>query len=201
MHRNSYAMTTHLALEELGLDYDVTWFNVHKAEEFPAEFLQLNPNARVPLLITPDGPVYESAATMMYLSEKHGGRFMPAIGDPKRGQYLQWMFYLMSSFQPEVLIQFHPERYFAQDDAMQQALENGFATRAGILMAYHRRGARARPLFSRGRLQPVRHAVPDAGCLGREPARRTGALPGLPAHDAIRLRSTGRPARHCNPPD
>ena len=123
MHRNSYAMTTHLALEELGLDYDVTWFNVHEPDEFPAEFLELNPNARVPTLVTPDGPVYESAATMMYLSEKHGGRFMPAAGDSQRGPFLQWMFYLMSTFQPEVLIQFHAERYFPRDGTMQQALK------------------------------------------------------------------------------
>jgi glutathione S-transferase len=123
MHRNSYAMTTHLALEELGLDYDVSWFNVHEPEEFPAEFLELNPNARVPTLVTPDGPVYESAATMMYLSEKHHGRFMPAIDDHRRGAFLQWMFYLMSTFQPEVLIQFHAERYFPQDETMQQALK------------------------------------------------------------------------------
>ncbi len=123
MHRNSYAMTTHLALEELGLDYEVTWFNVHEPEEFPAEFVELNPNARVPTLVTPDGPVYESAATMMYLSEKHDGRFMPAIEDSRRGVFLQWMFYLMSTFQPEVLIQFHAERYFPQDDTMQQALK------------------------------------------------------------------------------
>lgn len=124
MHRNSYAMTTHLLLEELGIDYDVTWFNVHKPEEFPADFLQLNPNARVPLLITPDGPIYESAATMMYLSEQHDGQFMPAVHDSKRGRFLQWMFYLMSTFQPEVLIQFNVERYFPVDESMQQALKS-----------------------------------------------------------------------------
>ncbi|MDH3946220.1 MAG: glutathione S-transferase family protein [Chromatiales bacterium] len=124
MHRNSYAMSTHLLLEELGIDYAVTWFNVHKPEEFPADFLQLNPNARVPLLITPDGPIYESAATMMYLSEKHSGQFMPATHDSKRGQFLQWMFYLMSTFQPEVLIQFNAERYFPEEVSMQQALKS-----------------------------------------------------------------------------
>ena len=43
---------------------------------------------------------------MMYLSEQHDGQFMPATRDSKRGQFLQWMFYLMSAFQPEVLIQF-----------------------------------------------------------------------------------------------
>lgn len=71
-------MSTHLLLEELGIDYDVTWFKVHKPEEFPAKFLELNPNARVPVLLTPNGPVYESAAIMMVLCETHGNRFMPA---------------------------------------------------------------------------------------------------------------------------
>ena len=123
-HKNSYAMTTHLMLEELGVDYAVSWFNVHKPEEFPAEFLQLNPNARVPVLLTPDGPVYESAATMMYLSEHHDNLFMPATNDHRRGLALQWLFYLMSTFQPEVLIQFHAERYFPDDPAMQQALKS-----------------------------------------------------------------------------
>ena len=126
-------MTTHLLLEELGMDYEVTWFNVHKPEEFPADFLQLNPNARVPLLITPDGPIYESAATMMHLSEQHDGQFMPAARNSKRGQFLQWMFYLMSTFQPEVLIQFNVERYFHVEESMQQALKSASLRELEIL--------------------------------------------------------------------
>jgi glutathione S-transferase len=121
-HKNSYAMSTHLLLEELGIDYDVTWFNVHKEEEFPVDFLELNPNARVPVLLTPEGPIYESAATMMVLSEAHGNRFMPTGTGRKRNLALQWLFYLMSSFQPEVLIQFHPERYFPDDSELSNAL-------------------------------------------------------------------------------
>lgn len=123
-HRNSYAMTTHLMLEELGVDYDVTWFNVHKPEEFPAEFLDLNPNAKVPVLVTPDGVVYESAATLLYLSEHHDNRFMPAELGAQRARAQQWLIYLMSTFQPEVMIQFHAERYFPDDVAMQQALRS-----------------------------------------------------------------------------
>ena len=120
-HKNSYAMTTHLMLEELGIDYDVTWFNVHRPEEFPPDFLELNPNARVPLLITPDGPLYESAATMMHLAEHHDSSFLPKSGR-ERDLALQWLFYLMSTLQPEVLIQFHPERYFPGDEPMQQKI-------------------------------------------------------------------------------
>lgn len=120
-HKNSYAMTTHLMLEELGIEYDITWFNVHHPEEFPADFLELNPNARVPVLITPDGPLYESAATLMHLAEHHQNRFLPTSGR-QRDLALQWLFYLMSTLQPEVLIQFHPERYFPDDKAMQKTI-------------------------------------------------------------------------------
>jgi len=122
-HRNSYAMSTHLLLEELGLDYEVVLFNVHNPETFPEEFLRLNPNARVPVLVTPEGPIYESAAIMLYLCETHEGRYMPATGSAERGRFLQWLIYLMSSFQPEVLIQFNAERYFPDDEAMQNALK------------------------------------------------------------------------------
>lgn len=121
-HRNSYAMTTHLLLEELEADYDITWFNVHDPSTFPKEFVKLNPNARVPVLVTPDGPVYESAATLMVLSERHGNRFMPTGNNAHRAQALQWLFYLMSTFQPEVLIQFNVQRYFADGDPAQAEL-------------------------------------------------------------------------------
>ena len=122
-HRNSYAMTTHLMLEELGVDYDLVWFNVHKPETFPEEFIELNPNAKVPVLITPDGPVYETAATLLYLSEHHDNNFMPTGDSAKRARAQQWLIYLMSTFQPEVLIQFNAERYFPDDPSMQSALK------------------------------------------------------------------------------
>ena len=37
-HRNSYAMTTHLLLEELAVYYDIVWFNVHKPDQFLPEY-------------------------------------------------------------------------------------------------------------------------------------------------------------------
>ena len=122
-HKNSYAMTTQLMLEELAVDYDISWFNVHRPEEFPAEFIDLNPNARVPVLVTPYGPIYESAATLMHLAEHHDHRFIPAANGRQRDLALQWLFYLMSTFQPEVLIQFNAERYFPDDENMQHKLK------------------------------------------------------------------------------
>jgi glutathione S-transferase len=122
-HKNSYAMSTHLMLEELGLEYNLIWFNVHDPATFPEEFLALNPNGRVPVLVTPHGPVYETAATLLYLSEHHDNKFMPTDNGAKRAQTQQWLIYLMSTLQPEVLIQFNAGRYFPNDMAMQSALK------------------------------------------------------------------------------
>jgi glutathione S-transferase len=116
-------MTTHLLLEELGTEFEAIWFNDHQPETFPEEFLELNPNAKVPVLITPHGPVYETAATLLYLSEHHDNQFMPTDDGTKRVQAQQWLIYLMSTLQPEVLIQFNVERYFPDDTVMQEALK------------------------------------------------------------------------------
>ena len=122
-HKNSYAMGTHLLLEELHLDYEVKWFNVHKPEEFPEEFLTLNPNGRVPVLLTKDGPIYESAATLVYLAENHENKFLPSELGRERASAQQWLFYLMSTLQPEVLIQFNPEKYYPEDVEQQNRLK------------------------------------------------------------------------------
>jgi GST-like protein len=66
-----------IALEELGLDYALHAVNVRKGEQKAPEFLALNPNGKVPVLVDPDGPegrlvLTESAAILVYLAEKTG---------------------------------------------------------------------------------------------------------------------------------
>ena len=115
-------MSAHLLLEELQVDYQIKWFDIKNADDHPDEFKTANPNLTVPAIITADGPIYESGAILVYLAEKHGSQFMPGIDDSKRGQFWQWQFYLMSTLQPEVLNQFHPERYLPDDPQGQQKL-------------------------------------------------------------------------------
>ncbi|MGB3126038.1 MAG: glutathione S-transferase N-terminal domain-containing protein, partial [Pseudomonas sp.] len=67
-----------IALEELGLAYELTAVNVRQGEQKSAGFMAINPNARVPVLIDPEGGngqplvLTESAAILVYLAEKHG---------------------------------------------------------------------------------------------------------------------------------
>ena len=120
--KNTYSMSAHLLLEELKLDYQIKWFDIRNADDHPQEFKSINPNLTVPAIMTANGPITESAAILVYLAEQHGNQFIPTYKDPLRSQFLQWQFYLMSSLQPEVLNQFHPERYFPDDTAGQQKL-------------------------------------------------------------------------------
>ncbi|HVZ08767.1 glutathione S-transferase family protein [Rhodopila sp.] len=88
----------HIALEELELPYKVVPVNIGKGDQFKAEFLAINPNHRIPAIVDLDGPggrplkLFESGAILIYLSEKTGGRLIPA--DPE-GRYtcLQWMMF------------------------------------------------------------------------------------------------------------
>jgi GST-like protein len=95
----------HIALEELGLPYKVIPIDIGKGDQFKPEFLAITPNHRIPAIVDPDGPdgkpftLFESAAIMLYLSEKCGGALIPK--DPV-GKYrcLEWMMFQMGGVGP-----------------------------------------------------------------------------------------------------
>jgi glutathione S-transferase len=74
-----------IALEELGFEYILNPVNVRKGEQRSDNFLAINPNAKVPVLIDSDGPngerivLTESAAILIYLAEKTD-RLLPRAG-------------------------------------------------------------------------------------------------------------------------
>lgn len=88
----STATTAHWALEELGVPYEKVKLDLQKGDTSKPEFLALNPNGKVPLIVHEGTPIFESAAIMAYLGETFGvekGLF-PAPG-PRRGEALQWI--------------------------------------------------------------------------------------------------------------
>ncbi len=63
-----------IALEELGLPYQVRWTDISAGEQFSAEYLRVNPNGKVPAIVDHDGPggrplpVFESGAILLCLA-------------------------------------------------------------------------------------------------------------------------------------
>jgi glutathione S-transferase len=130
---NTYAISVHLLLQECGVDYRVVDVSQNGAlsgepndneSSAAASFKQVSPHQRVPALRLPDGSSqFESGAIALYLADSMcNGEFSIAADSTSRPEYLQWLFYLSSTLQPEVMLQFHPEHYF-DDTPTQQVLK------------------------------------------------------------------------------
>jgi len=93
-----------VALEEMGLAYQVQVVNITKDDQFKPDFLRISPNNKIPAIIDPDGPdgqaisVFESGAILMYLAEKTG-LFLPVQG-AARVSVLEWLMFQMGGFGP-----------------------------------------------------------------------------------------------------
>ena len=93
-----------VALEEMGLPYNVHPVNIGKGEQFNPDFLKISPNNRIPAIIDPDGPggqpisIFESGAILIYLGTKTG-KFYPS---DMRAQVpvLEWLMWQMGGFGP-----------------------------------------------------------------------------------------------------
>lgn len=69
-----------IALEELGLPYEVHALSFDRQEQKAPEFLRINPNGRIPAIVDDGFAVFESGAILLYLAEKTG-QLLPS--DPK----------------------------------------------------------------------------------------------------------------------
>jgi glutathione S-transferase/GST-like protein len=92
------------ALEEIAIPYTVHYVDIMAGDQKKPEFLRLNPNGRIPVIVdTGDGTdepltLFESGAIMIYLAEKCG-RFLPS--DPRgRAEVMQWLMFQMSGIGP-----------------------------------------------------------------------------------------------------
>ena len=94
-----------IALEELGLPYEVVPVNIGHGDQFKPEFLAISPNNRMPAIVDHDpadgGPplsVFESGAILVYLAEK-SGQFLPRA-PAARYETLQWLMFQVGAVGP-----------------------------------------------------------------------------------------------------
>jgi GSH-dependent disulfide-bond oxidoreductase len=104
-----------LMLEELELPYKVIPVDVWKGDQFKPEFLKINPNAKIPVIVDHDGPggrpytVIESGAILLYLADK-SGRFLPA-DTAQRFEVIQWLMIQLTGVGPMFGQLTHFKRY------------------------------------------------------------------------------------------
>lgn len=81
-------------LKELDIEQQVEIVEVPYEEMHQPAYLKINPMGKVPCLVDGESVVSETAAIFAYLADKYAEKGLaPALNDPKRGEYLKWMFF------------------------------------------------------------------------------------------------------------
>jgi GST-like protein len=96
-----------IALEELGLTYDVHPVNITEGEQRSAEFTAVSPNQKIPAIVDRDTGIslMESGAILLYLGQKTG-KLLPA----EPGEYwetVQWLMWQKGGFGPMLGLALH----------------------------------------------------------------------------------------------
>jgi GSH-dependent disulfide-bond oxidoreductase len=87
-----------IALEELGLAYDLRSVNIRQGEQKLPALLALNANGKVPVLVDGDLVLPESGAILVHLAER-AGRLLPTEPVP-RARTFEWLFVQLSGTGP-----------------------------------------------------------------------------------------------------
>jgi glutathione S-transferase len=81
-------------LEEAGAPYEMKLLNFEKQEHKSPQYLEVNPMGKIPAIVHRGTVVTESAAICTYLADAFpAAGLAPKLDDPKRGEYLRWMFF------------------------------------------------------------------------------------------------------------
>jgi GSH-dependent disulfide-bond oxidoreductase len=118
-----------IALEEMGLPYEVRVIDFASDEQKADWYVRLNPNGRIPTLEDDGFVVFESGAILVYLAEKTG-RFLPQDAHG-RSRVLQWLMFQMSGIGPmmgqaNVFLRYFPEKIQAAIDRYQREVTRLF---------------------------------------------------------------------------
>lgn len=114
-----------LALAHRGLEFRTALVDRSTSAQTKPSYRALNPNGLIPVLETPQGPIFETGAILLWLADTHGG-LGPAPMDPERGNFLKWLFFIANTIHPSLRMLFYPEKYIGTDHApaLRKGLQN-----------------------------------------------------------------------------
>lgn len=145
-----------IALEEMGLDYNLHMMQLSQGDQFKPEFLAISPNAKMPAIVDHAPPsafgsdpvsVFESGAILLYLGDKTG-QFMPSSALARK-ELSEWLFWQVGNqgpmagqlshfvnYAPKDQAEYGRKRYFGEYDRNLGVLENRLEGRDYILGDY-----------------------------------------------------------------
>lgn len=122
------SLPVRLVLEEMGLPYETVLVNRATQDQRSPAYLALNPNGLIPVLETGDGPIFETAAILLWLGDRHNALVEP-VTSARRGAFLTWLFFLSNTLHADLRALFYSDKYVGGDQSNQNALRSAIRTR------------------------------------------------------------------------
>ena len=136
------SLIVHLVLEEIGVPFALEHVDRTQAAHKTAEYLALNPNGLIPVLVddesrSVDGAplvLYETAAICMHLADVHAAAgLLPPFGTRERAHAYKWILWLANTLHPALGLYFYPDRWIA-DGAGAAALRASAEAKIGAML-------------------------------------------------------------------
>ncbi|RZW07706.1 MAG: glutathione S-transferase [Rhodobacteraceae bacterium] len=187
-----------IALEELGLDYEVHPIDIGKDEQFAPDFLKISPNNKIPAIVERDTGFHlmESGAILLWLAEREGKLI------ENRWQVIEWLMWQMGGAGPMLgqahhFLRFNPgkapyaeDRYGTEAKRLYGVLDRRLEGREFIADSYSIADIATWPWISRFEWQGIdmnefpnvrdwycRIAARPAVQRGYDQPRKTGEIP------------------------
>lgn len=112
-------MAPHIVLEEIGQPFELMLVDRTQGEHKSVEYLRLNPNGLIPVLVDGDLVLYETAAICLHLADTNpASGLAPELGTMERAQFYKWLMWLTNTLQTSLIVYYYPERWVDPENSI-----------------------------------------------------------------------------------
>jgi len=155
MYRLHYApdnasLIIRFVLDGAGIPYRTVLLDRTSRQQDSEDYRALNPTGLIPTLETPVGPISETGAILLWLSETHN--LGPAPASPDRGIFLKWLFFMSNTAHADLRQIFYPHQYCPAEaraghfEIMTNRMQKNFSLLDYAALAHPSLFAAAKPL-------------------------------------------------------
>ena len=117
-HPGNASLAPHMLLEEIGAPFELLLVDRANAAHKSPQYLKLNPNGQIPVLVDGDLVLYETAAICLHVSDTHPqARLAPPIQTVERAHFYKWLVWCTNTPQAMLMHYFYSERLVNEGDA------------------------------------------------------------------------------------
>ncbi len=123
---DSANLVIRMLLHELEQPFETVWLDRSRRDHKQNDYLAMNPQGLIPVLIDNGQPIFETAAIALHLCDGHGSLAPQSGAD--RARFLQWLFYLSNTPHADLRARFYSDDYI-DGEAGRAALRAGMGRR------------------------------------------------------------------------